>query len=84
MSEFAQAGARRMVDHPPTVTQTTKQHLLRKAAGLMGKEELAARLNVSELLLEKWIGGDAPMPDRKLLKLANVLDAWVGSQTKQQ
>jgi hypothetical protein len=44
------------------MTQTTK-HLLRKAAGLMGKEELA---------------------DRKLLKLANVLDAWVGSQTKQQ
>ena len=66
------------------MTQTTKQHLLRKAAGLIGKEELAERLNVSESLLEKWMGGDATMPDGKLLKLANVLDAWVASQTKRQ
>lgn len=73
-----------MSDHPLTMAQTTKQNLLLKAAGLMGKEELAERLNVSESQLEKWIGGDAPMPDRKLLKLANVLDAWVAAQTKRQ
>ncbi len=72
------------MDHRLNVTQTTKQHLLRKAAGLMGKEELAERLDVSQSLLEKWIDGDAVMPDRKLLKLANVLDAWGGSQAKQQ
>jgi hypothetical protein len=82
--KFAQAGARGILDHRVTVTQTTKQHLLLKAAGLMGKEELADRLDVSESLLEKWIGGDAIMPDRKLLKLANVLDAWSASQAKQQ
>ena len=62
--------------------QTSKQHLLHRAAGLLGKEELAERLNVPESLLEKWMGGDATMPDGKLLKLANVLDAWVASQTR--
>ena len=65
------------------MTQATKQHLLRKAAGLIGKEELAERMDVSQSLLDKWIGGDATMPDGKLLKLANVLDAWVASQTRQ-
>lgn len=50
----------------------------------MGKEELAERMNVSASLLDRWIGGDATMPDGKLLKLANVLDAWVASQTKRQ
>ena len=49
---------------------------------MLGKEELAERLNVPESLLEKWMGGDATMPDGKLLKLANVLDAWVASQTR--
>jgi hypothetical protein len=46
------------------VTQTTKQHLLRKAAGLLGKEELAGA--------------------SEHFKIANVLDAWVASQTKPQ
>jgi DNA-binding transcriptional regulator YiaG len=58
------------------MAETTKQALLRKAAGLMGEGELAAHLKVSHSLLENWISGDATMPDGMLLKLAKVLDAW--------
>ena len=60
--------------------ETTKQRLLREAAALMGRRELAERLKVSEPELEGWIGGSAKMPDRKLLVLANVLDGWAGRQ----
>ena len=58
------------------MTETTKQRLLREAAGLMGQHELAARLKVSEAQLEGWILGQLKMPDRKLLVLADVLDSW--------
>jgi transcriptional regulator with XRE-family HTH domain len=58
------------------MADSTKQSLLRKAAGLMGQRELAARLKVSHSQLENWISGDANMPDGMLLKLAQVLDAW--------
>jgi transcriptional regulator with XRE-family HTH domain len=58
------------------VTETTKQRLLREAAHLMGQRELAQRLKVSESQLEGWIRGQAKMPDRKLLVLADVLDSW--------
>ena len=58
------------------MTENTKQSLLRKAAGLMGQRELAARLKVSQSLLEMWISGDSSVPDGVLLKLAKVLDAW--------
>jgi transcriptional regulator with XRE-family HTH domain len=58
------------------VSETTKQRLLREAADLMGQRELAQRLKVSESQLEEWIRGQAKMPDRKLLVLANVLDSW--------
>jgi hypothetical protein len=58
------------------MTQATKQQLLRKAAVLMGKEELAVRLKVPPQLLDAWINGQATMPDRKLVPLANVLDQF--------
>lgn len=60
--------------------ETTKQRLLREAAALMGRRELAERLKVSEPELEGWISGSGKMPDRKLLVLANVLDGWAGRQ----
>ena len=56
--------------------ETVKQRLLREASALMGKPELAQRLKVSEQQLADWIGGEAKMPDRKLLVLADVLDSW--------
>jgi hypothetical protein len=58
------------------LVKTTKQQLLERAATLMGQHELAARLKVTEPLLEAWISGEAPMPDRKLLILAGILDSW--------
>jgi len=56
------------------VAETTKQNLLRMAAGRLGSDELAKRLNIPESLLQAWIGGHASMPDRKLLLLAELLD----------
>ena len=58
------------------MTQTTNQRLLRKAAELMGKEELATRLNVPQDLLKAWLSGQVTMPDRKLIPLANVLEQF--------
>lgn len=60
--------------------ETTKQRLLREAARLMGRRELAQRLKVTEAALDDWIAGSAEMPDRKLLLLANILDGWAGRQ----
>ena len=56
------------------MTQTTKQRLLEQAAQVLGKEELAALLKVPVSTLEAWIGGQAMMPDRKLIVLADVMD----------
>jgi transcriptional regulator with XRE-family HTH domain len=56
--------------------ETTKQRLLREAATLLGQEELATRLKVSESLIGAWVTGEATMPDGKLLMLAEVLDSW--------
>jgi len=54
---------------------TTKQNLLRAAAARIGRRELAVRLEVPESLLEAWMTGHASMPDRKLIMLAELLDA---------
>jgi DNA-binding transcriptional regulator YdaS (Cro superfamily) len=53
---------------------TTKRNLLQRAMELMGRDQLAARLGISETLLDAWIRGDVTMPDGKLLVLAAVLD----------
>jgi hypothetical protein len=41
-----------------------KQRLLREAANLVGKEELAKHLSVPVTLLDAWLRGLATMPDR--------------------
>ena len=51
-----------------------KQTLLKRAADLMGEGELASRLKVPGPLLEAWMSGQATMPDRKLLALAEILN----------
>jgi len=56
--------------------RTTKQELLRKAVRLIGREDLAVKLGVPTHLLDAWINGQASMPDRKLVHLADVLDQF--------
>ncbi len=56
--------------------ESTKQRLLKEAAKLLGKEELATQLRVPQELLDAWMGGLATMPDRKLLQLADLLDKF--------
>lgn len=46
-----------------------------RAAALIGPEELAVRLGVPGTLLDAWLRGLASMPDRKLLKLADVIES---------
>lgn len=48
--------------------------LLRKAAALVGHDELAAALQVQPAVLDAWMSGQATMPDRKLSLLAEFLD----------
>jgi transcriptional regulator with XRE-family HTH domain len=50
-----------------------KQRLLREAANMVGKEELARRMNVPVTLLDAWMRGLATMPDRKILPLADLM-----------
>lgn len=54
--------------------EKTKRELLRRAVELVGREELARRLNAPETLLDAWLRGLATMPDRKLFPLAAVLE----------
>lgn len=54
---------------------TAKQHLLQRADLLLGRDEMARRLNVPSEVIETWIRGDATLPDGKLLVLACVLDS---------
>lgn len=58
------------------MAESTKQRLLKEAAKLLGKDELAAQLRVPQQLLDAWIRGLATMPDRKLLQLADLLDKF--------
>jgi hypothetical protein len=61
---------------------TVKQHLLQRAADLLGRDEIARRLNTPPALLEAWICGKANMPDGKLLVLACVLESF-GQRTNE-
>lgn len=54
--------------------ETNKSDLLRNAASLIGLESLATGLNVSVAVLQTWIDAGS-MPDRKLLALAELLEA---------
>ena len=54
--------------------ETTRQLLLKKAAQLLGRTDLAVRLKVPVALLDAWIAGHGSMPDRKLALLADLLD----------
>ena len=49
---------------------TRAQRILKRAATLFGEDELASRLRVPRHLLDAWICGHAPIPERKLLLLA--------------
>jgi hypothetical protein len=56
------------------VAETTRQLLLKKAAQLLGRTDLAIRLKVPVPLLDAWIAGHGSMPDRKLTLLADLLE----------
>ena len=56
------------------MAETPRQRLLEMAASRLGKEALAARLNVPPHLLDAWMRGLAAMPDRKLTELASFIE----------
>jgi hypothetical protein len=64
------------------VAQKARQRLLRQAAELMGREELAIRLKVPAPLLDARMRGFAAMPDRKLVLLADALDDFATEKRK--
>ena len=52
---------------------SSEQRLLIQAAQLVGQEELARGLQVSETVLESWMDGRSSIPHQHLLNLADVL-----------
>jgi hypothetical protein len=56
------------------VLDARKQDLLRRAADLMGLDQLALGLKVSRSMLDAWISGRLSMPNRKLITLADLLE----------
>jgi hypothetical protein len=56
------------------LSQETKQQLLRNAVKLAGMEDVAIALKVPASLVDAWMNGQATMPDRKLLLLADFLE----------
>jgi len=51
----------------------TKERVLEDAVRLLGREELAAGLEVSEEQLDQWLARRTPMPARKLGALSDLL-----------
>jgi len=47
---------------------------LERALKALGPEELSARLQSPPELIQTWINGHATMPERKFLRLVDVLD----------
>lgn len=60
----------------------TRQRLLHYAADRFGRPELAAHLKVEPRLLESWLAGKAPMPPRKQLELADLIDSLSGGNER--
>jgi hypothetical protein len=56
------------------LAETTKQEFLKRAADLVGVDNLAVALKAPRHLVEAWMHGHASMPDRKLLLLTDFLD----------
>jgi hypothetical protein len=54
--------------------ETVKQRLLRQAERLAGVDAVSQGLRAEPHVIQLWIRGLAPMPDRKLLSLADLLD----------
>ena len=52
----------------------TTQRLLGIGVRHFGKDELARRLKTAPGLLDAWMSGDQPMPDRKVLSLVDLID----------
>lgn len=47
---------------------------LERALKALGPDALSARLQVPPELIQTWINGHATMPERKFLRLVDVLD----------
>jgi len=56
------------------VLQTPLQNLLHRAAARIGTRALAARMDVQVSLLEAWMSGQATMPAKKILLLAEIIE----------
>ena len=47
---------------------------LERALNALGPDDLSARLQVPAELIQTWINGHATMPERKFLRLIDLLD----------
>jgi len=52
----------------------SKKRLLQYALGRLGRKQLAARLKVSEEVVEQWLTGSADMTNNNALRLADLVN----------
>ena len=57
-----------------SVTQVLGKWLLKRGMQRLGQPEVAARINVSEDVLQKWLSGRSQIPERKVVELVDVID----------
>jgi hypothetical protein len=56
------------------VADESKKRLLEFALGRLGRKELAARLKVTENVVDGWLAGSADMTHSKALALADLVN----------
>ena len=56
------------------MADNSKKRLLEYAASRLGRKQLAARLKVSEKMVEQWLEGSADMTHNKALALADLVN----------
>ena len=55
------------------MSEERKRRLLEQAVELIGHKGVAEALGISEPTLDSWMNGEAQMPQRQLLPLADAL-----------
>lgn len=62
--------------------EATKQRLLQRTVEIAGMDKVVAALKSPQSAVEAWMNGQASMPNRKLLLLADLLAQYASHPDK--
>ena len=66
----------------PCAVTVKRQELLQSALEFISLRELSLRLNVPTSVIEDWLSGQVPMPDRALFVLSAILTQRLSARSK--